>query len=251
MKELTHEQAETVANANAAARAHLTNAITELQLMMTEIAKINPKEGPYFSPFDNDGKLNLLKLEPADLCRYIRTTDQMSWKMLISRLGIYPLLAEEDYIRINRDIENHYFGALTVENIMANITKLKREEETGFRHLVQECFRYFSPNYQKREPIKKKNVQQSGSYGRLACSGLYQQKWEILGKVLLHLDHKELPENFNDFMHNQMDNAVCQGKDEYVCPYFKAKFYPKSQTVHLDFERMDLVEKINEIGRNA
>ena len=57
-----------------------------------------------------------------------------------------------------------------------------------------------------------------------------------------------MPQDYKESLIHQMSEA-CDCGNSFVCPYFNAKFYHKSGTVHLTFTRMDLIEKINEVGR--
>ena len=88
----------------------------------------------------------------------------------------------------------------------------------------------------------------TNSYGSISFSG---DKWQMLGKILLLLDNKPLPERYDDHLEQQMNKALRNGIMEFECPYFKAKFYEKSCTAHLTFTRMDLIETINKIGMEA
>jgi len=251
MEKLTIEQAQKVACANAAARSHLINAITELRLMKKEIYKINPNTGKYLMPFANNGLLSMRELDDEDLNRYLRAMDEKTWKMILSQLGIEEMLNSADQEKLMTAIEHGAFGRLAAQSIMDFMAKMDRREAIGLQHLAQECFRRFSPDYRNLAPIQKIMILYSGFNHELSFSEYRQAKWAVLEKVLLYLDKKALPKRFEDHIYNQMEAIRESGKDDFVCPYFKAKFYPKTQTVRITFERMDLVNMINKIGRNA
>ena len=125
---------------------------------------------------------------------------------------------------------------------------MKNQEADCIRNLAREVFKYFSPNHHRKEPILRKIKAHCYAYGSISFSG---DKWQMLGKILLLLDNKPLPERYDDHLEQQMNKALRNGIMEFECPYFKAKFYEKSCTAHLAFTRMDLIETINKIGMEA
>ena len=118
------------------------------------------------------------------------------------------------------------------------------------KNVAREAFRYFSPNYAKKEPIRQRTVYSCAAYGSISFSSCYTPAWELLEKALLLLDRKPLPD-YSDSLVCRMNEAVQRHQQEFECPYFRAKFYEKSKTAHLTFTRMDLIDTINEIGRAA
>lgn len=248
MKELTFDQIRITTNAYMSAQEHLSNAIKELRQMVTDINIVNAKEIRYFSPFGNrGGELNLSQISDKDLEIYRKNLEFGCWKMLIWRSGIMASATEDDRERTEKEIANGSFGAFTEENITKVLQKLKDNENSFIRNIVKEAFRYFSPDPRNKAPIRQKTVEKSGLYGSLSFSSA----WTILGKALLLLDGKPVPENYGDSLAARMNDAVQKRQMEFECPYFRAKFYEKSLTVHLSFTRMDLINIINEIGRTA
>ncbi|MDD3155078.1 MAG: DUF4942 domain-containing protein [Victivallaceae bacterium] len=165
--------------------------------------------------------------------------------------GIMKAITEDDRRKIEQSVYDGAFGPFTSENIVKAMESLKTNEKHCIQHLAAEAFQHFSPDYAKREPIRQRTVKYCGSYGSISFFGYGFSCWEILEKTLLPLDHRIMPEQYGDTIVAQMGNAVGDHRMEFECPYFKAKFYEKSLTAHLTFLRMDLVNLINEIGKEA
>ena len=156
----------------------------------------------------------------------------------------------DDRCSLEEQINNGTFGAFTEESIIHVLQELKETEGSFVKNVVREAFRYFSPNYARKEPIRQKTVYCCAAYGSISFSSCYTPAWGLLEKALLLLDRKPLPD-YSDSLVCRMNEAVQRHQLEFECPYFRAKFYEKSKTAHLTFTRMDLIDTINEIGRAA
>lgn len=249
MNEITTERIRQIAASYRNAKQKLTSAIEELRQLKTELAEINGDEVSYFDLFGKrDSGLRLSDLSPANLVTYRINLENGCWRLLVNQTGILSKATEDDRNKILQDIETRKLGEFTEENIARTLENLKNQEATCIRNLAREVFQYFSPNYRQKEPILRKIKAHCYAYGSISFSG---DKWQMLGKILLLLDNKPLPERYDDHLEQQMNQAVLKGNLEFECPYFKAKFYEKSCTAHLTFTRMDLIETINKIGMEA
>ncbi len=246
MKEVSTERIAKIAASYRKAGEKLTSAIEELRQLKSELAEINGSEISAFVLFGKpDTGLRLSDLSPANLAKYRIYLETGCWHLLVWQTGILSKATDEDKRKIGNDIENRKFGEFTEENIARTLEYLKKQEGNCIRNLAKEVFRHFSPNHYQKKPILKKTVENCCGYGSINFSG---DKWELLSKALLLLDHQPLPEQYNDRLEQQMNQTVRNGIMEFECPYFKAKFYEKSCTAHLTFTRMDLIETINKIA---
>ena len=246
MKEVSTERIRQIAESYRKATEKLTSAIEELRLLKTELVEINGDAVSYFDLFGKQNAgLRLSDLSPANLVTYRVNLESGCWRLLINQTGILSKATEDDRNKIIQDIENRKWGEFTEENIAKTLAKMKNQEADCIRNLAREVFKYFSPNHHRKEPILRKIKAHCYAYGSISFSG---DKWQMLGKILLLLDNKPLPERYDDHLEQQMNKALRNGIMEFECPYFKAKFYEKSCTAHLTFTRMDLIETINKIG---
>ena len=227
MKELTTEQIQIAAANYQLARQHMTNAVEELRKFVIAMTNVNDGKITVFNPFD-----------------------ERCWRLLLNNTGIMEAATWDDHRSLEDQINNGVFGAFTEESIIHVLQKLKETEGSFVKNVAREAFRYFSPNYVKKEPIRQKTVYCCAAYGSISFSSCYTPAWELLEKALLLLDRKPLPD-YSDSLVCRMNEAVQRHQLEFECPYFRAKFYEKSKTAHLTFTRMDLIDAINEIGRAA
>ncbi len=249
MNEINSERIRKIAESYRSASEKLTSAIEELRQLKTELAEINNGEVSFFDLFGKrDSGLRLSDLSPANLVTYRVNLENGCWQLLVNQTGILSKATEDDRNKILQDIENRKWGEFTEENIAITLANLKNQEAACIRNLAREVFKYFSPNHHLKEPILRKIKAHCYAYGSISFSG---DKWQMLGKILLLLDNKPLPERYDDHLEQQMNQTVRNGIMEFECPYFKAKFYEKSCTAHLTFTRMDLIETINKIGMEA
>lgn len=156
----------------------------------------------------------------------------------------------DDRRSLEEQINNGVFGTFSEENIIHVLQKMKEAEGSFVKNVAREAFRYFSPNYTRKEPIRQRTVYSCAAYGSISFSSCYTPAWELLEKALLLLDRKPLPD-YSESLICRMNEAVQRHQREFECPYFRAKFYEKSKTAHLTFTRMGLIDAINEIGRAA
>ena len=244
MKELTTEQIQIAAANYRLARQHMTNAVEELRKFVIAMTNVNDGKITVFNPFDERrGGLNLNNLDDRDLTDYRRRLEKGCWRLLLNNTGIMEAATRDDRRSLEDQINNGVFGAFTEESIIHVLQKLKETEGSFVKNVVREAFRYFSPNYARKEPIRQKTVYCCAAYGSISFSSCYTPAWELL-------DRKPLPD-YSDSLVCRMNEAVQRHQLEFECPYFRAKFYEKSKTAHLTFTRMDLINAINEIGRAA
>lgn len=251
MKEITTEKIQHIAASYQKAKQKLTSVIEEMRELNNAITEINGAPISYLNLFgkQNNSDLRLTDLSDADLERYQINLETKCWRLLLNQTDIMSKVTQDDMDKIIQDVENRKLGDFTEKNIIRALTDLKDREGCYIANIAREVFRFFSPNYRQKEPIPRKIVENCSNYGSISFSSYNSPKWELLGKALLLLDYKPLPEQYNDHLEQQMNQAVQKGKMEFECPYFKAKFYTKSGTAHLTFTRMDLIETINKIGR--
>lgn len=251
MKELTTEQIQIAAANYRLARQHMTNAVEELRKFVIAMTNVNDGKVTGFNPFDERrGGLNLNNLDDRDLADYRRRLEKGCWRLLLGNTGVMEAATRDDRCSLEEQINNGAFGAFTEESIIHVLQKLKETEGSFVKNVAREAFRYFSPNYAKKEPIRQRTVYSCAAYGSISFSSCYTPAWELLEKALLLLDRKPLPD-YSDSLVCRMNEAVQRHQQEFECPYFRAKFYEKSKTAHLTFTRMDLIDAINEIGRAA
>ena len=251
MKELTTEQIQIAAANYRLARRHMTNAVEELRKFVIAMTNVNDGKVTVFNPFDGRrGGLNLNNLDDRDLADYRERLQKGCWRLLFGNTGIMEAATRDDRRSLEEQVNNGVFGAFSEENIIHVLQKLKEAEGSFVKNVAREAFRYFSPNYARKEPIRQRTVYSCAAYGSISFSSCYTPAWELLEKALLLLDRKPLPD-YSESLICRMNEAVQRHQQEFECPYFRAKFYEKSKTAHLTFTRMDLIDAINEIGRAA
>ena len=242
----TKEDAQIIADAYLNARTHLINAVHEMRSMIEEVAKINPESSNYYTPF-NERSISILRnISDKDLNEYLQNHCIRCWHMLINQTGLTDMMTREDRTRYENYITEGHLGHLTAENILEAVQNLKKNQIISMKHMVEDVFRFFSPHYASRASIPAKVIKNCSSYGRISFSD--NNRWNYLEKSLWFLDNKDMPQDYKESLIHQMSEA-CDYGNSFECPYFNAKFYHKSGTVHLTFKRMDLIEKINEVGR--
>ena len=155
MKELTTEQIQIAAANYRLARQHMTNAVEELRKFVIAMTNVNDGKVTGFNPFDERrGGLNLNNLDDRDLADYRERLEKGCWHLLLNNTGIMEAATRDDRCSLEEQINSGVFGAFTEASIIRALRKLKETEGSFVKNVVREAFRYFSPNYAKKEPIR-------------------------------------------------------------------------------------------------
>lgn len=102
--------------------------------------------------------------------------------MLLNNTGIMEAATRDDRCSLEERINNGTFGAFTEESIIHVLQKLKETEGSFVKNVAREAFRYFSPNYARKEPIRQRTVYSCAAYGSISFSSCYTPGLGTVGK---------------------------------------------------------------------
>ncbi|MBA6068087.1 DUF4942 domain-containing protein [Pseudomonas mosselii] len=186
---------------------------------------------------------------PHDQQRIRAELDSSMWRRAIDLTGFKQLMDAQAVSEFERSL-----GAAAPEfteaNIRATFIDLRINAESMFRRGIFNVFRYLSDDYRTnaREPFRIGRkvvmswmIEPSFRRGlRLRYSGA-GDKINDLDRVFLTLDKQPFqPRSLESAM-----NAAFEGGQVFESNYYRARAY-KNGNLHLEFKRLDLLDKVNE-----
>lgn len=215
-----------------------------------------------------------MEVNPTDRCgdrtgtkaadTVMKDLQRRAWACIFDRLGIKKVMSiqrrnELDNQLYNRgghsNTERVEFPEITEENILATLRDVMGQSVDYAREAVNEIFEWLRPWHRDEYKTNQKNKWQLGnkviiSYG---CERGYNSKFRVnysrqanitaLDNVFHMLDGKGAVQSHNGPLYDAI--CSCDGKGE--TEYFKFKCF-QNNNLHVEFKRMDLVNKINKMA---
>lgn len=180
--------------------------------------------------------------------------DVCGWRTLMSESGLWSFMdakAREDW---NKRLEKFEAPEFTADNINATFSMLYASRGEIFERGVINVFQQLSWHYRTNLPHKfgKRLILSALLYERLGKGVGYgsphhrtTDKLDDLLRVLYVLDRKPEPDHRNG-SYVMVADGIHEGKAGTENDYIRLKWF-KNGNGHLEFRRLDLVEKMNAI----
>ena len=184
-----------------------------------------------------------------------------AWRYLLAQTGMLAYMTDARQKELQGQLDNGQFPALTVENILSSMEGLTGQLGSLLIESVKEVFDWLRPWHSGYKTNKKFTV------GRKVIIGyMLNQSWagadfhinysranhiKMLGNVFSLLDGQGVPQYPHD-LPTQMNTALkgVRSGESFTVPYMTGKPYGNGN-LHLAFTRMDLVDKLNQLGSDG
>ncbi len=218
--------------------------------------RLNDAFGPYtsYGNFDTIDRYNHSS-KAEDI---IKKITRSVWAILIENLGVHKIASIKRRDEISKKIEDGKLPDPTVENIYAIFQTLIQNQDEFAREAVKEVFEILRP---RNGEYKTNSLYEIGKRVILSwfCEGSYSYQTPFrvnyshekdliaLDKVFYLLDGKGIPDGYRSPLVDAINTSTTgQGETE----YFKFKCH-YNRNLHLEFKRLDLLEKLNQIASGA
>ncbi|MCW7764558.1 DUF4942 domain-containing protein [Photorhabdus luminescens] len=196
--------------------------------------------------FGGYGKEDILK-------RITKINDRIIWSSLMYKSGMFSLMDEQARDDWERNLDQGDFPEITMENIEASFEQLSREKNEIFERRVINFFKKLSWDYKTNIPYKfgkkiimSNLVEYNNSWGFSICSS-GSNKLDDLERIFNILDGINFKNHRNSIgilFYEHLRNS--KEATEYKGDYFNIRYFKKG-TGHILFNRLDLLEKLNDI----
>ncbi|TDB45349.1 restriction endonuclease subunit M [Photorhabdus luminescens subsp. mexicana] len=202
----------------------------------------------------SDWEIKLEKYGKEDILKRVKKiNDRSIWNSLMSESGMFSLMDTQARDEWEINLDKGDFPEITRENIESSFEQLSREKNDIFERGIINIFKNLSWDYKTNIPCKfgKKIIMNylvnyDGLFGfRTHSSG--SNKLDDLERVLNILDGVSV-KDYRNGVGRLFDEHVRNSKKatEYKGDYFSVRYFKKG-TGHILFNRLDLLEKLNDI----
>ena len=193
-----------------------------------------------------------------DFDRKINRLKAAAWRYLIDRIELKKLASVKRAAEIDRQInDGTNLPEITMDNLFGWLQSLDGQAKKFLEEAIVEVFEFLRPpsrHYKTNSGFKVGKrvilcgrVEKVWSGIKFRVSYHYENELRALDNVFHMLDGKPLSNHRNGDLINAIQESRCgTGKTE----YFRYKCFI-NHNLHLEFKRMDLVQRLNEVGGNG
>jgi hypothetical protein len=183
-----------------------------------------------------------------------------AWHCIVNRLEIRKVMSEKRKSELDERLKHDKMPDVTVDEIFALINTFAQTVDDMGKEVIKDAYELLRPNTYYNKPYKTNRKSLSQGVGKKVILQWYvEHGWDSKGRMGVRyqrrdnlitidrafhlLDAGGIP---NGYVSNLVDaiNTSSNGKGE--SRYFKFEGYLNSN-LHLEFKRMDLVERLNAI----
>lgn len=197
----------------------------------------------------------------SDIPLVLANIHRDTWTVIFEKLEVVRFLSSERMKELERQIEDGEMPEITVEAVMSAYTSLCVQLPELSKESVKEAYNILRPRGHTRVGKLKTNTELEVGRkvilssmvgpswgGKLRVSTYGEEQLRTLERVMRMLDGKgTFTEQYHSAIWAEMDAGNASGETE----FFKFKGC-KNGNMHLEFKRLDLLAKLNEIagGKN-
>lgn len=217
----------------------------------------------HFRAFDGPGSHYDLCLftnsdHTMDFDRKIKRLKAAAWRYLIDRIELKKMASVKRAAEIDRQVaDGTDLPEITMDNLFGWLESLNGQAKKFLGEAIVEVFEFLRPpslHYRTNSGFKVgkrvilcNRVEKAWSGTKFRVSYHRENELRALDNVFHMLDGKPLSVYRNGDLINAIQDSQCgTGETE----YFRFKSYI-NQNLHLEFTRMDLVQRLNEVGGNG
>jgi len=200
---------------------------------------------------------NIYSSDPLNICEQIKIKiNRSAWEYAVNQLGIKKVLSVKRTAELCERFSSQSkfeWPAFTTANVMNEFIELSKAANSLLAESVKEVYEYLRPGANQFNKYKTNNKYARFALGKkviLTNIFAYQRYLTeysepnivAMDRVFHALDGKSITDSYVSPLVDKM-NTSKDGETE----YFKYKIY-QNGNMHLEFKRMDLVDKLNRIA---
>lgn len=188
-----------------------------------------------------------------------------AWNVLIDQLGVRKILSVQRAEELDKQLYDWKdVPEITVQNVFDTMNALVGQSKEFLNEAVQEVYKFLRPASYSHKSSYKTNmkngrwelgnkviihyaVNHGWGVGKYRVNPYFEKNVVSIDKVFHALDSKGVPEGYLSPLVDAINtNPTGVGETD----YYKFKCY-QNQNLHLQFKRMDLVARLNQIAGGA
>ena len=179
-----------------------------------------------------------------------------TWFEIIRKTGIQEVMTCERQNQLDEEINQNRMPEITVENVLAILEQLYNRTPELMEEFCKSCYELFIPRaYSKLKTSRDGEIKQRGiltgvfsnAYGfRFSYYGS-EHKLKTLENAFSLLDGKGIVTDNKPSLYSLVGAALASQETQLETEYFKLKWFTNGN-LHVEFKRMDLVARLNQIG---
>jgi hypothetical protein len=180
---------------------------------------------------------------------------KMFWRTVVAQSGIKNIMSVRTQQELERQLNNpESLPPFTVQNIHSFLDGLLEKAKDFVDEAIEEIYEFLTPQrtgYKTNVPeeIGKRVILPDvlSSYGPnyYVLNDYFRPLMNSLDRLFHILDGERTPKIM---LFERLHHAVRQKQQCYQDEYFKIKWYRKTGTIHIEFMRPDIVQKINALA---
>ena len=181
------------------------------------------------------------------------------WKYACNKLLLYNLMSQKAREEFDKQLESDDLPDFTLENVHSTFQRLIDNVGGLVDDTIREAFEIFRPHNSGYKTNTEFAVGKRAILSRMIDTFLFQgkrqhpslcypedQKLRVIDNAFSLLDGKG-PIKYPGDSITIIKEAISTGQPECETPYFKYRWHMNG-SLHITFKRMDLVQRMNEIG---
>jgi hypothetical protein len=193
-----------------------------------------------------------------DFDRKIKRLKAAAWRYLVDRIELKKMASVKRASEIDRQINDGTdLPDITMENLFGWLESLNRQAAEFLKEAIIEVFEFLRPpslHYKTNSGFKVgkrvilcNRVEKAWTGTKFRVNYHYENQLRALDNVFHMLDGKPL----SAYRNGDLINAILEsGRGTGETEYFRFKAFINTN-LHLEFKRMDLVQRLNEVGGNG
>ena len=198
-------------------------------------------------------------LRQTDRQTQIRKIRKVFWRYACNKLQLYNLMSEKKRHEFDKQMENDELPEFTPENVHSTFQMLIDNVPSLIEDTIKEAFEIFRPHNSGHKTntefaVGKRVILTSmidtfmfqGKRTSPSLNYHYDQRLRIMDNAFSLMDGKG-PIKYPSDSITILKEAINNRQPECETTYFKYRWHMNG-TLHISFKRMDLVQRMNEVG---
>ena len=225
------------------------------ELMKSATDRMKPFVGDTFSIINRDISGYQFGRAAENIVNSTVTIKQYAWRNIADRLQVKAFMTVKRMEEFNKSIESGDLPDVTLENIYNFYKDFSSSINVLMDETIKEAFEFLRPRNSRHKTnteyeIKKRVILTAYGISSFYTGQYLDQKLTCIDNVFHLLDGKGTAK-YPDNLASQLQLAIREHRPVFETDYFKVKYYLGVGTIHIQFLRLDLLQKLNAQGGGA
>ena len=225
------------------------------ELMKSATDRMKPFVGDHFAVIDRDISGYQIGHASENISNSITAIKKYVWRDIANRLQVKSFMTVKRMEEFNKSIESGDLPDVTLENIYNFYKDFSSSINVLMDETIKEAFNILRPPRSRYKTnteyeIKKRAILTSFGMSSHYVTSYLSQELTCIDNVFHLLDGKGTAK-YPNTLSSQLQLAMREKRPVFTTDYFKVKFYLGVGTIHIQFLRLDLLQKLNAQGGGA